>query len=204
MSNDDLSQVVDSVKMDFRKVAASEYIVKDGERCDELLAVANGEIACEWATVGSGFVLIEFFNAPKLIQPEQLFGLSTHHTVSVRALTDVNVIAIGKSEILRLCADFLVVRLNLLNILSSACQRRSRILRHPSAKGLRNGFVNFVMRNSSTPVGRKELRTRIGRIAEVLDAPTRRVSAMLHELHDEGLLEMGRQRIVVKALEKLL
>lgn len=204
MSNDDLSHVVAYVKFDFYRVAAGENIVASGDHCDQLVMISTGDIAVEQSSDDHGYSLTEYFHAPSLVQPERLFGRTTYFTHTVRAMTDVNVIALPKKELLTLCADFLVVRLNLLNILSTNVQRLDAMPwhRYPDQEEAR--FVAFVVRRCLRPAGKKELRIMMERLANELDTTRLRVSRMLSRLKSEGLIDYARGRITIPSLEKML
>lgn len=204
MSNDDLSHVVSYVKFDFYRVEAGKNIVTDGEQCRQLLLISTGDIVVEQHADDHGYSLAEFFHAPSLVQPERLFGRMTYYTHTVKALTDVNVIALPKSELLSLCSDFLVVRLNLLNILSSNTQRLCSIPWHRHSALLEEDFVAFVAHRCLRPAGKKEVTIKMERLAHELGATRLRVSQMLRQLKADGKIEYTRGRIVIPSLEKLI
>lgn len=204
MSNDDLSHVVSYVKFDFYRVAAGENVVASGDHCSQLLLISTGDIAVEHLSDDHGYSVTEFFRAPALVQPERLFGRTTYYTQTVRALTDVNVIALPKKELLTLCADFLVVRLNLLNILSTATQHLDNAPWHRHPESLEGEFVAFVTRRCLRPAGKKELSIMMERLAQEIGASRLRVSHTLRRLKSRGFIDYTRGRIVIPSLEKLI
>lgn len=204
MSNDDLSHVVSYVKFDFFKVAAGDNIVVSGNQCTQLLLISTGDIAVEHLSDDHGYSVVEYFHAPSLVQPERLFGRTTYYTHTVGALTDVNVIALPKKELLSLCADFLVVRLNLLNILSTNVQRLDNIPWHRHPDRLEDEFVNFVAHRCLRPAGKKEVTIKMERLAKELGATRLRISQMLRQLKAEGRIDYSRGRIMIPSLEKLI
>lgn len=204
MSNDDLSHVVSYVKFDFYRVTAGESIVACGEQCSQLLLISTGDIAVEQFSDDHGYSVVEFFHAPCLVQPERLFGRITYYTQTVKALTDVNVIALPKKELLSLCADFLVVRLNMLNILSTTTQRLDNIPWHRHPESLEDEFVAFVAHRCMRPAGKKELAIKMERLAQELDATRLRISQMLRQLKAKGCIDYTRGRIIIPSLEKLI
>jgi len=204
MSNDDLSHVVSYVKFDFYRAAAGDTIVADGERCSQLTIISTGDCAAESKSDDHGYSLTEYFHAPILVQPERLFGRLPYYTRTVRAVSDVNVIALPKGELLSLCADFLVVRLNMFNILSSNAQRLSSLPWHSHPSSLDEEFVTFLAHRCLYPAGKKELTIKMERLAHELDTTRLRVSQMLRRLKGKGYLDYARGRIVVQSLEKLI
>lgn len=204
MSNDDLSHVVSYVKFDFYRTAAGETIVADGERCTQLLLISTGDISTVATSDDHGYTLTEYFRAPTLVQPERLFGRSPYYSHTVRATSDVNVIALPKGELISLCAKFLVVRLNMLNILSTYAQRLSSNPWHFHPSTLDEEFAVFVAHRCTHPAGRKELTIKMERLAHELDTTRLRVSQMLRRLKAAKLIDYGRERIVIPSLEKLI
>lgn len=204
MSNDDLSRVVSYIKFDFFRIVAGNDIVVNGEQTTQLLLISTGDIAVEQESDDHGYSLVEFFHAPCLVQPERLFGRTTYYTHSVKALTDVNVIALPKNELLSLCADFLVVRLNLLNILSTNAQRLYGIPWHRHPLKLEEEFTAFVTHRCSRPAGKKALTITMERLAHELGTTRIRVSRMLNQLKAKGCVDYTRGKITIPLLEKLI
>lgn len=204
MSNDDLSHVVSYVKFDFYRVAKGETIVAEGEACTQMLIISTGDIATVTSSDDHGYSLSEYFRAPTLVQPERLFGRSPRYTCTVRATSDVNVIALPKGELLSLCSDFLVVRLNMLNILSTNAQRLGNMPWHPHSTSLNENFVAFVTHRCLRPAGRKELTIKMERLAHELDTTRLRVSQMLRQLKSQGSIDYVRGHIIIPSLENLL
>lgn len=204
MSNDDLSHVVSYVKFDFYRVAAGETIVVEGELSNQLLLISTGDISVKHTAADHGYSITEYFRAPCQVQPERLFGRMPYYASTVKALTDVNVIALPKAELLSLCADFLVVRLNMLNILSTTIQRLDSFPWQAHHSNLEEAFIAFVCHRCLRPAGRKNINIKMIRLAYELDATRLRISRMLRQLRSRGLIDYSRGQIIIPSLERLI
>ena len=150
------------------------------------------------------YAVTEHLKAPWLIQPESLFGAHPRYTGTIRTETESHFILLSKDEVLRLVDDFLVIRINMLNILSTIAQRHSHLPWRSTPQTLRERFVRFVLAHTVYPAGRKELRILMQRLADELGDSRLNVSRMLHQLASENMLQMHRGRIVIPLLEHLL
>ena len=65
-------------------------------------------------------------------------------------------------------------------------------------------FIQFILRRSQRPAGKKELKIKMTRLAEELGETRLSVSFMLRKLEAKGLLESNRQRITIPAFEQLV
>ena len=126
MSQGELMQLAGNTRLGFLKLPAGRQVIADGDSCDHLYLLISGTITIETQSDDHTYRMTEWISAPWLVQPEALFGLSTRHSQLVRTESDTHFITISKDEVLRLLDDFLIFRLNLLNLLSTQSQRRSR------------------------------------------------------------------------------
>ena len=69
---------------------------------------------------------------------------------------------------------------------------------------LEGRFLHFLYTRSSRPAGQKELVIDMVALAGELTATRLRVSQMLNELNDRGLIELRRRHILIPSMEALL
>ena len=116
MSRDDLEQVAGHTRLGFSKINAGSTVVAVGDDCHQLFFLINGSLRVETMSDDRGYTVVEQLEAPVILQPEVVFGYTQRYTHTYVAQTDANFIIVGKDEVLRLSEEFLVFRLNLLNM----------------------------------------------------------------------------------------
>ena len=203
LSRTELLQMAGNTKFGFRKEEAGVTVVREGDACRELLFLVSGTLQLTTRSDDGSYRLTERLTAPWLLQPEVLFGAMPRFTGTCVTKEPCHFITLSKDEVLRLTDDFLIIRLNLLNLLATMVQKRGRLPWRRASLSLRERFVRFVMDHSAYPAGPKTLHILMTRLADDLNDSRLDVSRMLNALQREGLAELHRGRIEIPSLEKL-
>ena len=169
MSRDDLEQVAGHTRLGFSKINAGTTVVADGDDCQQLFFMINGTLRVETMSDDRGYTVVEQLEAPVILQPEVIFGYTQRYTHTYIAQTDANFIAIGKDEVLRLSEDFLVFRLNLLNLFATQTQKTVRMLWQHVPDSLENRIVRFFAQHCLYPAGPKVFHILMNRLANELN-----------------------------------
>ncbi len=204
ISPDHLTEILEKVRFDFRKANKGETIVYQGEFCSELVFVIKGRISsrCEVLS-GGGFQVMEYFEAPELIEPYSLMGYQSCYTSTYKAAGEVNYFIISKLSVLSCLCEYEIFRMNFLNLLSRRAQLLRVKLMTPSEGRLASKVYNWMWRMSERENGRKVFKIRMEDLAESVDETRLNISRLLNEWQEKGLLRLSRLRIEVQALESL-
>ena len=203
LSRNELLQMAGNTKFGFRKEEAGVTIVREGDSCRELLFLVSGALQLNARSDDGSWRMTERLAAPWPLQPEVLFGAMPRYTGTCVTLEPCHFITLSKDEVLRLTDDFLIIRLNLMNMLATMAQKRARQPWRRVPTSLRERFVRFVMDHSAYPAGPKVLHILMTRLADDLNDSRLDISRMLNALQREGLVELHRGRIEIPSLEKL-
>lgn len=203
LSRTELQQMAGNTKFGFLKVETGKTIVRDGEACTGLFFLINGRLTLTTRSDDGGYAVTEQLSAPWLLQPEALFGLMPRYTCTATTATAAHFITLSKDEMLRLTDDFLIIRLNLLNMLSTLAQRRNRQAWHRTPQPLRDRIARFLTDHCAYPAGPKTIAILMERLAQELNDSRLDVSRALNAMQAEGLLRLHRGRIEVPSLERL-
>ena len=203
MSRSELLQMAGNTRFDFQKISAGRHVVDEGEPCVRLFFLVSGTLDIFSNSDDRSYQMCERLQAPWLIQPEALFGLTFRYTLSVHAHTDCRFIMLSKDEVLRLFDDFLTFRLNLLNLLATLSQQRGHRPWRSAPKSLYERIARFFVDHSCYPAGRKELRILMEQLAIEVNDSRLNVSRVLNDMQHRGLIELHRGRIVIPSLELL-
>lgn len=204
MSRDDLEIVAGHTRFGFSKLSAGKKIVTDGDSCNQLFFLINGSVKVERFSDDHHYSVNERVSAPYIMQQEAIFGYHQRYTHTFTTLTDVNILTIDKEEVLRLLEDFLIFRLNMVNLFATQTQK---LLMQPwrrCPQSLRERVIRFFVQHCTYPAGHKTFCILMERLAEELNDSRLNVSRVLNQLQEERLLELHRGRIEIPQLEHLL
>ena len=204
MSRDDLELVAGHTRFGFVKVSQGKPVVKEGVPCTHLYFLINGSIRVESRSDDRSYSVVEQMQAPFILQPEVIFGYQQFYTQTIVAQTDTNFITIEKDEVVRLSEDFLVFRLNLLNIFATQTQKLSRQPWRRYPQTLRERLVRFFVQHCVYPAGSKTFYILMNQLAGELNDSRLNVSKVLNEMQAEGLIVLHRGRIEIPLLERVL
>ena len=203
LSRSELLQMAGNTKFGFLKMAVGKTIVSDGDLCTQLFFLIGGSLMLTTSSDDHGYSVTERLSAPWLLQPEGLFGLSPRYSCKATAATEAHFITLSKDEVLRLTDDFLIIRLNYLNLMATLAQRRNRQAWHRSPTDLRQRIARFLTDHCTYPAGHKTVNILMERLAQEVNDNRLHVSQALNAMQADGLLTLHRGRIEVPSLERL-
>ena len=204
ISTADLSEIAGHTRFGFTKLSAGKTIVSEGEQCDTLRFVTDGTFTATVRADDGSYMLTEELEAPRVLQPERLFGMTQRYSKNFVALTECRLVSISKAEMLRLSEEHMIFQLNLLNIISTQSQRITHQPWRVRPQGIRNKIIRFVETHSMRPAGEKTLYIKMETLATLIAESRLNVSRELNAMQQEGLISITRGIIRVPALEKLL
>ena len=204
MSRDDLELVAGHTRFGFSKVAQGKTVAKEGAACTHLIFLINGTIRVESRSDDRSYRVVEQMQAPYILQPEAIFGYNQRYTQTIVAQTDTSFITIDKEEVVRLSEDFLVFRLNLLNIFATQAQKSSHQPWRQCPSSLRERIIRFLVQHCVYPAGPKVFHILMNQLADELNDSRLNVSRALNKMQHDGLLTLYRGRIEIASLERLL
>lgn len=203
MSRDDLTEVIAHTKLEFVKVQTHHVIAKEGDRCDQLTFILNGNVTVVTAlNTHSSFT--ETLHSPIVLQPERLFGLHQQYTHTFMAATPCQMLIIQKQDIMKLASTYPIFQINLLNILSTKVQKMENRQWMTTPVSLRKRLVNFFVSRCLYPAGEKDFKMRMTDLAHELNCSRLDISKCLNAMQEEQLLILSRGRITIPHLEHLI
>lgn len=204
MSHDDLQQVAAYTKLDFRKYVAGDTVYNAGDVCRHLYLLINGEVNIISMSDDCQFTVEERMSAPYMAQLERLFGFNSIFSNTMRALTDLNVLLIEKQELNIMSEQYLVFRLNQINLLSYKAQRLWARRWHQQPATLDQRIVRYLVDHCERPAGFKNIKVTMNYLAQELNDSRLDVSRALNRLQQQGLITLHRGGMEVAAMEKLM
>ena len=204
LSRNDLSEIVAQIRFGFHKAADGECVMREGDTCDKLVFLINGKLRIENQSVNRRYSITEEINAPTVLQPERLFGLKQRYTTTYIAVGQCNFIALDKQEVMKLSDNFIIFRMNLLNIISTIAQKQSQAIWRSTPLSVRERIIHFIEQRCQRPAGEKHIKIRMEDLAEEISDSRLNVSRALNAMQDEGLISLGRGSIHIPQVEMLI
>lgn len=203
MSRDDLAQVAGHTKFGFQKIPVGQTVAVADNPCTQLFFLLSGTLRAESFSDDRAYSVVEEMAAPFLFQPEAIFGYHQRFTHTFKARTECSFITLDKSEVMRLSEQFLVFRLNLLNIFATQSQKLQQQLWHRYPETLSVRISRFLVHRCLYPAGSKTFNILMTRLADEVGDSRLDVSRALNQMQDDGLLQLTRGRILVPQMERL-
>ena len=169
LTSDNLLQIIGQTKFSFHKIAAGDTIKDEGEKCNRLALVTNGQAKSIAHADDHGYSIEESVAAPYMLQPECVFGLHTHYTRTFIATKTCDTVEIDKNDLMRISDEFIIFRMNLINYISALSQKATRKLWHPTPADARGRIVYFIKQHCLSPTGPKTMRIKMTRLAQESD-----------------------------------
>lgn len=204
LCKNDFTNILGKVKLNFCKYDAEETIVTQGEPCNRLIFLLNGEITSQSTNEKYAYTLYETFSSPFVIEPYSLFGMRTNYMATYKARTHINVVTIDKSFVLSELNKYEIFRLNYLNILSNRAQTAYDKLWNSHTIGIKNKIINFLLLRSMKPEGEKLLNIKMEVLANLIDETRINVSKELNDMQEKELMQLSRKEIYIPSMEKLI
>jgi len=204
LSRSELLQMAGNTKFGFQKVPARHLVVSEGDACRGLYFLVSGSLQQSTVSDDHGYTVEEKLSAPFVLQPEMLFGLNQRYSSTFKTLSDSHFIVLSKEEVMRLVDSFLIIRLNLLNLLATQGHRQAHRPWRRVPRSLEERVVRFFLDHCSYPAGSKTFYILMRRLAAEVGDSRLDVSRVLNALQARGLLSLYRGRIEIPSLERLL
>ena len=204
LSRAELLQLAGQTKFGFMKLATGHTVVREDEACSQFLFLISGRLALTTISDDRRYKVEETLSAPWLLQPEALFGAHPRYMCCAVTLGESHFITLSKDEVMRLLDDFLIIRLNYLNLLATQLQRKSRFQWRRCPETLRQRIIRFFVDHCLYPAGAKQFRILMTQLAQEVGDSRQDVSDVLNAMQADGLLHLHRGRIEIPSLERLL
>lgn len=196
LGKNDLTCILDKVKIHFSKHKSGDIILKKGEICNKLVFLLNGTIQAESSDKENVFSLYETIQAPFLIEPYSLFGWSTEYVATYSTVTVCDLMTIEKSYLLSELNNYEIIRLNYMNILSNRAQMLNERLWMRMSENIDTRIIDFILAHSIIiSGGEKVLKIKMDDLAKLLDSTRIRISKALNDMRNKKMMTLHRGEI---------
>ncbi|MDO4949944.1 MAG: helix-turn-helix domain-containing protein [Bacteroidales bacterium] len=203
LRRDDLTQILDSVRIEFKKANERTIMARQGNDCRQLMYLLNGELVCTQKNEPCRFELNERLTDTQLVEPYSLFGKTPCYRATYEARPGTTLMLIDKSFVLRKLFAYDIIQLNYLNILSCRCQDLQTLIDTQKEEGVELKIRNFIRQRCIQPYGEKWMNMKMNDLAACIGETRLSVSRALNLLESKRLVTLSRGRIDIKNLECL-
>lgn len=203
LTSDNLMQIIGQTKFSLKKFGKNEIIKKEGEKCNNIAILLSGDVKVVAHADDHSYSIEEHIKAPCILQIEHFMGLSPHYTRTFTSVDESDTVEICQSDLMHISDEFIIFRINMLNIVSAMAQKAERKLWHPMPTELRARIATFLKLRCLSPIGSKVIRIKMTRLAQELGTSRLNVSEALNAMQADGVLHFSRGIISVPQIERL-
>jgi CRP-like cAMP-binding protein len=122
ISSDEISQIVSPVQYQVKKFKSGSMIFQSGEPVNSLVVVISGIVKGEMVDYAGRVIKIEDIPAPGALAAAFIFGNRNRYPVNVIAVTDAELVIIGRADFLKLLMNDGRILVNFLDMISNRSQ----------------------------------------------------------------------------------
>src|SRR5574344_1001115 len=194
----DFNDLMGKLKWHFNKYQPGDVIVKAGERCDEMVCILSGSTSFTTDSPNKLFSITEYMDRPFIVEPYSMYGLDYSFKSTYVATSEVTTGSFTKLSFLTIVNDFLICRLNIINML---CHRNQALYNKLWADNAQNDFkskiIRFILLHCENTEGKKLLRVKLYDFATLINTSHVNTSLTLNQMEKEGLIKLGRMSIII-------
>lgn len=198
LSVDDLMDIVEKVKFEFNKYQDGHLIVAQGDKCDKIIYVLNGNLCTCKHDVNKSFMIYEYFNQePYIIEPQNLWGMHQRFDRSYSFTSDGSTCIINKRNINYLMSHYDIIKTNFLNMICNKLQYSTESLSNSLPHTTEEKLMFFIKHNKVGYYGQTEIKIKMQQLANIISDTRLNVSNVLNKWKRLGIAEIHRGNIIL-------
>ncbi|MCM1313639.1 MAG: Crp/Fnr family transcriptional regulator [Bacteroides sp.] len=204
LSINELSYLLERVKLNFNQHAANTIIASQDDCCDKLIYILDGTICAEHKNTNDRFIITEYLDAPHVIEPYNMFGMSQRYSHTYRFVTEGSTFSIDKRVFCDILMDMNIIKMNMLNMICYRLQLATSDLRAKEASCIEYKIRDFIKAYITRPSGSKVITVKMEDFATILNETRLGVSKALNMLEKKGIVKLKRREIHIPDIKFLL
>ncbi len=132
-------------KTSIRLVWKGEVIVNEGDPCNGIGMIIDGQLAMQKYTSAGDFATLELLGAGDIFGEYLIFGNKKNYSVTIEAVTNSKIIFISREMLMTLLYQSPAIMKNFLTILSDRVLAQNRRISLLSQKSLRQKIANYLL-----------------------------------------------------------
>ena len=193
LSVKEFTSIIEKVKLDFGKYRTGELIVESGERCSNLVFLIRGVVEIISTSHTGNISIVEYVEAPAVFEPDALFSLNGHFFSTYKGYKETQIVQMDKSYIFSVLDQFEICRMNFRILLSRGGINLNRKVWDYHPDGAEQNLFSYIYERFHYDFGRKSIRCKMEDLAQEVGMNRMKVSKILNDWSEEGLIELHRQ-----------
>lgn len=198
-----ISELVERLPFHFLKFKPGETVVSAGDKCQHIRFVVSGSVNLTTESHALRVSLTQTLLAPEVLGPDCLFGIGNTYPFTAIAGPNCGILQLTKSDYMKVLMTDKVFLFNILNYLSSNCQRRTtslQMMKHGSISERLAREITDLTTQRSTDV---KLNFRQKDLCTLLGTQRNSLITALRQMADDGLIDYTHNEISVKSIRTL-
>lgn len=198
-----ISELVERLPFHFLKFKKGDTVISAGDKCNHVRFVVSGSVKVFIESNELQVRLEQTMNAPEVLGPDCLFGIDNTYPFTAIAGDKCGILQLTKADYMKVLQADKVFLFNILNYLSSNCQRHVtalQMMRHGSiAERLAREIVDLTTQRSTDV----KITFRQKDLCTLLGTQRNSLVAALDQMTEDGLIEYTPTEIRVKSVRAL-
>jgi CRP-like cAMP-binding protein len=203
LTKTELEEIVREYHFNLGHQKKGSVIVDENEVCQSLIFVVDGWVEVCTYNDPRVYRVVETMQTPMMIEPDKMFGLTQRYHSSYVAQTACDTIALPKEELMHMMERYLIVKLNMLNMLCRKIQVLERQPWRQRTIDLKARVIMFFREHVQYQAGKKIFYIKMTQLAMEVNDSRLNVSIVLNELERDERIILKRGIIEIPALQIL-
>lgn len=123
LNEDDISQFLEKIPAHFINFSDSDFIVEEGDRCEQLFFVISGKVRINVHHIDSDFKISSVLSSHIVLGADYLYGMGRNYPYNAQAVGKVSVLLVSKENFVRVMRSNEICGINYFNYISRRSQR---------------------------------------------------------------------------------
>ncbi len=200
---DDIIKILETVPHKVRRFRSGTMVAQSGEVVNSLMIVVSGTVKGEMVDYAGRVIKIEDISAPGALASAFIFGNKNRFPVNVVAVSDVELLLVGKSDFLAVLMNNDRVLTNFLDMISNRSQFLSEKIKFLSFKTIKGKLAHFILQKSGTAGPAVLMEMTQNDLADFFGVTRPSVARAIGAMEAEGLIEAKGKIVVILDRERL-
>jgi CRP/FNR family transcriptional regulator, dissimilatory nitrate respiration regulator len=189
LTPDGIETILASIPYRIKKFQSGSIISQNGEQVSSLIMVIDGIVKGEMVDYSGRVIKIEDIPAPGAIASAFLFGKRNRFPVNVVAVSDVELLYIGKKDFLGLLMRNDLLLVNFLDMISNRSQFLSEKIKFLNFKTIRAKLAHFILQKSGRESNSVSLGMTQNELSDFFGVARPSLARTIGDLEKEGYIE---------------
>jgi CRP/FNR family transcriptional regulator, dissimilatory nitrate respiration regulator len=186
---DGIESILAVIPYRIKKYQSGSMISQNGEQVSSLIIVLNGIVKGEMVDYSGRVIKIEDIPAPGAIASAFMFGNKNRYPVNVVAVSDVELLFIGKKDFLGLLMSNDLLLVNFLDMISNRSQFLSEKIKFLNFKTIRGKLAHFILQKSGKESNSVSLGMTQNELSDFFGVARPSLARTIGDLVKEGYIE---------------